>query len=48
MAQEIYKAVDLARITDIEEKENLLTITFDNGVTLALSNENGKIVTKKV
>ena len=48
MSKEIYKEVEMARITEIKEEENLLTITFDNKVTLALSNEGGKVVTRKL
>ena len=47
MSEEIFKEVAMAKIASIDEKDNLLTISFDNGVNLILKNENGKITVSK-
>ena len=37
----------MTRIKSIDESENLLTIVFDNDISLTFKNENGSVVTTK-
>lgn len=47
MSQNIFAEVEMTRIKSIDESENLLTIVFDNDISLTFKNENGSVVTTK-
>tara|TARA_B100000315_G_C14535395_1_gene568213 strand:+ start:342 stop:491 length:150 start_codon:yes stop_codon:yes gene_type:complete len=47
-AQEILKALDLAKVESAEEGENILTLKWNNGVTIVFKNDNGKITLTKL